>query len=116
MGQVLRSDRRKSAATRGYDRRWRKARKAFLARHPLCAMCEAQGRLTQATVVDHIVPHQGNRSLFWDRDNWQPLCDNHHASAKQREEVRGYSNAVGPNGWPSDPRHPANRGDRGSQN
>ena len=99
-----------SASKRGYDRRWRKARETFLARHPLCARCEAQGRITEATVVDHIVPHKGDRALFWDTNNWQPLCDAHHGSAKQREEIRGYSNEVGPNGWPLDPRHPANRG------
>lgn len=32
----------------------------------------------EATVVDHIVPHCGNQQLFWDTDNWQPLCKKHH--------------------------------------
>lgn len=27
-----------------------------------------------ARVVDHIRPHRGNNSLFFDRDNLQPLC------------------------------------------
>ncbi len=30
------------------------------------------------TVVDHIKPHRGDRKLFWDRGNWQPLCEHHH--------------------------------------
>lgn len=30
------------------------------------------------TVVDHIVPHRGDQKLFWDRSNWQPLCEHHH--------------------------------------
>ena len=30
--------------------------------HSLCVECEKQGKLTQATVVDHIVPHRGDRS------------------------------------------------------
>lgn len=30
------------------------------------------------TVVDHIVPHRGDQKLFWDRGNWQPLCEHHH--------------------------------------
>ena len=107
---------RESAAARGYGRRWRKARKTFLARHPLCAMCRAEGRVVAATLVDHIVPHRGGQALFWDRRNWQPLCDSHHGSAKQRHEARGYSSAVAPNGWPLDPLHPANRGDRGGPN
>lgn len=31
-----------------------------------------------ATVVDHIIPHRGDQKLFWDRGNWQPLCEHHH--------------------------------------
>ena len=34
--------------------------------------------ITMATVVDHIVPHRGDQKLFWDRGNWQPLCEHHH--------------------------------------
>jgi 5-methylcytosine-specific restriction enzyme A len=56
---------RPSAARRGYDGRWRKARAEFLAEHPLCAHCLAEGRLTPATVVDHVVPHRGDQRLFW---------------------------------------------------
>jgi 5-methylcytosine-specific restriction protein A len=26
-----------------------------------------------ATVVDHIKPHKGDKLLFWQRANWQPL-------------------------------------------
>ncbi|MGM9590559.1 MAG: HNH endonuclease signature motif containing protein, partial [Faecousia sp.] len=36
------------------------------------------GRLTPATVVDHIIPHRGDRKLFWDESNWQPLCKDCH--------------------------------------
>ena len=103
---------RLSAAKRGYGRRWQKARKAYLVRHPLCARCKALGRITAASEVDHIVPHRGEGKLFWDQKNWQPLCTGCHSSHKQREEQRGYSSAVGPDGWPADPRHPANRLER----
>ena len=73
------SDRlRGGAAARGYDAHWRKARKAFLTRHPLCAECLKNGTLTPATVVDHIVPHRGDRALFWNEQNWQPLCKDCH--------------------------------------
>ncbi len=65
---------RGNAAARGYDAKWRRARKLFLQRHPLCANCLSQGALTPATVVDHIVPHRGDHRLFWDEQNWQPLC------------------------------------------
>ena len=69
---------RGSADARGYNAQWRRARKAFLQRHPLCAECLKEGRTTPATVVDHIVPHRGDTKLFWDEGNWQPLCETHH--------------------------------------
>lgn len=69
---------RPSAAARGYGSRWQKARLGFLKKHPICCHCEAEGITTPATVVDHIVPHQGDKALFWDRSNWQPLCKRHH--------------------------------------
>ena len=68
----------RSASSRGYNSRWRKARKAFLQTHPLCAECKKEGRYTKAIVVDHIVPHRGDPELFGDRSNWQPLCKHHH--------------------------------------
>jgi shikimate kinase len=42
-----------------------------------------------ATVVDHIKPHRGDQALFWDKNNWQPLCTHCHASLKQSAERRG---------------------------
>ena len=69
---------RGGAAARGYDSRWRKARALFLQRHPLCAECKIQRKLTPATVVDHIIPHRGDMTLFWDQNNWQPLCKDCH--------------------------------------
>ncbi len=65
---------RENAAQRGYDSSWRVARKRYLDRHPLCAQCLNEGKITPATVVDHIVPHRGDKKLFWDQANWQPLC------------------------------------------
>jgi len=60
---------RGSARERGYTRKWERARKAYLAEHPLCVECEKQGDVTPATDVDHIVKHDGNPVLFWDQDN-----------------------------------------------
>lgn len=78
--QAQRTDqqRRGTAAQRGYDGRWRKARESYLLEHPLCAPCQLEGRVTPATVVDHIKAHKGDYTLFWDRDNWQPSCKPHH--------------------------------------
>lgn len=69
---------RGSAAQRGYDARWRKFRRYYLNRHPLCVRCQGKGGLTPATIVDHIVPHRGDYRLMWDTDNWQSLCKQCH--------------------------------------
>ena len=69
---------RGGAVARGYDASWRKRRSLFLQRNPLCTKCMAQGVITPATVVDHIIPHRGNQQLFWDEENWQPLCKSCH--------------------------------------
>ena len=66
--------RRGSARQRGYTGAWEKARAAYLRAHPLCAECALQGVLAAASVVDHVRPHRGDRALFWDSGNWQPLC------------------------------------------
>ena len=81
-----RTDKQGSTA-RGYGYKWQQARIGYLAKHPLCAMCERDGLVTAATVVDHITPHHGDMTLFWDANNWQPLCKPHHDGEKQREEL-----------------------------
>lgn len=77
---------RTSASQRGYGARWRKARAYFLRHNPLCAECERQGKLKPAKVVDHIRPHRGDTDLFWDVDNWQPLCARCHTLKTNRGE------------------------------
>jgi 5-methylcytosine-specific restriction enzyme A len=87
---------------------WQRRRKLQLTAHPLCAMCAARGVVTPATVADHLVPHKGNWNLFATGE-LQSLCDSCHNSRKRYVEVRGYSVDVGYDGWPIDPKHPANR-------
>lgn len=90
-----------------YDRaRWRRERAAYLRAHPLCCFCEAQGRTTLATVVDHIVPHRGDPELFWDQDNWQGLCATDHSATKQEQESTGRIRGCDVHGMPLDPNHP----------
>ncbi|MGX4772506.1 HNH endonuclease signature motif containing protein [Bradyrhizobium guangdongense] len=73
--------RRPNANDRGYDSKWSKARRAFLDKHPDCVMCGKP-----AVVVDHKIPHRGDKAKFWDKGNWQPLCTHHHNSTKQSLE------------------------------
>lgn len=73
---------RGTSADRGYDRRWRKLRRTFLAAHPVCKhhLEATPSRVVPATVVDHIVPHRGDDRLRLDWDNLQALCKRCHDS------------------------------------
>lgn len=81
---------RLSSRQRGYTTKWEKESKAYLAEHPYCVVCG-----NQASLVDHIEPHQGDQRLFWSRSNWQPMC----ASCHGRKTVRtdgGFGREVNP--------------------
>ena len=53
--------------------RWRRERSQYLKENPVCVGCAAD-----ATVVDHIEAHRGDEELFWDKSNWQSLCNDCH--------------------------------------
>lgn len=76
-------DRRRPAAYRKWytGDKFRKARAAFMAAHPLCEIC---GGLSSD--LDHITPHKGDPVLFWDSDNWQALCASCHSKKTARED------------------------------
>lgn len=58
-------------------------RAAVLRCNPLCVSCEANGRTTAATEVDHIKPlHKGGTD---DPDNLQGLCRDCHADKTRRD-------------------------------
>lgn len=79
--------RRPNAHDRGYDSKWKRESKAFLAR-PENRLC-ACGCGRAANMVDHIIPHKGDRKLFWSQSNWQPLASSPcHNSRKQSQERR----------------------------
>jgi 5-methylcytosine-specific restriction enzyme A len=108
---------RKSAAQRGYDARWRRESKAFLARaeNALCVYCKRRGFLKEARQVDHIIPHRGDLDLFWNRKNWQGLCQKCGAEKSAREQTSYrtgkpvVAKGCGPDGMPLDPNHGWNR-------
>lgn len=98
LAQSLADRARGSSARRGYDRRWRKLRDAYIAEHPLCRHCQERGIVTAAAEVDHIEPHRGDIALLLDWDNLQALCAPCH-SAKTAREDGGFGNPIG--GWKS---------------
>jgi 5-methylcytosine-specific restriction endonuclease McrA len=78
---------RPSARERGYDGKWQVESKAFLAlpENRLCAC----GCGRNADMVDHIIPHRGDKRLFWARSNWQALATSPcHSRRKQSIEKR----------------------------
>lgn len=92
--QTTRDNKRPSAYRRGYNTAWRKTSKGYLTRHPFCVKCLSKGIHTPATVVDHIKPHKGNKTLFWDSNNWQALCKRCH-DIKTATEDGGFNHCNG---------------------
>jgi 5-methylcytosine-specific restriction enzyme A len=87
--------------------RWRRIAWHQLMAEPLCRFCAERGLAVPATVADHVEPHDGDLTCFW-LGRLQSLCSTCHNKDKQLEERRGYRTDVGKDGWPIDPRHPAN--------
>jgi 5-methylcytosine-specific restriction protein A len=79
--------------------RYKKARSRFLKQNPLCAECakptyyNPSGRAVEATVLDHVVPHKGGVTLFWDMSNWQALCRRCH-NRKTLSKDGGFGNPI----------------------
>jgi hypothetical protein len=95
--------------------RWKRLRLAKLRSDPLCEYCP-DGVATPANEVDHKSPINQGGAPF-DMDNLASTCSACHRGWKQsqdyeaaRAQRRGYRIAVGADGWPEDPRHPANTG------
>ena len=85
MAAAEHDERRGTAAERGYDARWVKVRLLHLSSEPLCRLCAAQGRVTAADLVDHIVPIADGGAVL-DEDNLQSLCRRCH-DAKTAEDL-----------------------------
>jgi hypothetical protein len=87
---------------------WKRRRRLQLNAHPLCRFCADRGVVTVARVADHVEPHNGDWNKFV-MGALQSLCFDCHDTHKRRIELRGYTQDIDDDGWPTDPRHPANR-------
>jgi 5-methylcytosine-specific restriction protein A len=99
-----------SPRQRGYTSHWDVRSRNYRKRHPLCVMCLANGIVAASEVVDHKKPHHGAHDpLMWDEYNMQALCKRCHDGRKQQQDRLGYDKAIGLDGWPTHPQHPANK-------
>lgn len=76
------------------DRKWRALRASQLRKQPLCERCLEQGKVTAASVCDHIEPHKGNLEKFW-TGPFASLCKYHH-DVKTIMEDGGLNSAAQP--------------------
>jgi 5-methylcytosine-specific restriction protein A len=71
-----------------YAKRWKTIRAGQLSRQPLCQRCLFFGFITAGHHVDHVIAHEGEATLFFDKDNLQSLCLSCH-STKTASERKG---------------------------
>jgi len=67
---------------------WRKCRAAYVADHPLCAVCYHEGKITAVEVVDHLVPVTAQGAKY-DSRNHMAMCHRHH-NRKRGYESKGW--------------------------
>ena len=84
---------------------WKNRRAHQLQIEPLCRLCLDRGDVTPATVADHIEPHKGNYNAFV-LGPLRSLCAPCHDGLQPSFKRRGYSTAIGVDGYPVDPAHP----------
>jgi hypothetical protein len=66
--------------------RWLRLRLEQLQLHPLCVLCEREGRIVPAEVADHRDGHRGDwRERFFELDALQSLCLEHHRIKSGKE-------------------------------
>lgn len=91
----------KSASQRGYGAQHQRLRKILLAREPLCRPCRAKGRVTEATIADHITPIAKGGAIY-DLSNMQPVCAPCHDAKGRRDNGWKAKPRFGSDGWPCD--------------
>jgi 5-methylcytosine-specific restriction endonuclease McrA len=79
---------------------WQIRRLWQLQREPFCRKCLQSNRHTIANTADHIIPHRGDKRLFWSRSNLQSLCEVHHGEKINEELGKPARAVIGSDGWP----------------
>lgn len=76
-GETSGTENRPSAAKRGYDRQWRKARAAHLKRLGV--------KNSKNVSIDHVSPARGDDKKFNDKGNWRVMNTRDHNRKAARE-------------------------------
>ena len=74
---------RPDATQRGYDRKWKRCRAAYLAQYPLCARCLP--RVVEAVHVHHKDGQGPKGEQGYDPTNLEALCHSCHSKATVEE-------------------------------
>lgn len=77
-----------------YTKRWRELRAKQLIVEPYCRECAKHHERTKATDVDHVIPHRGDRTRFYDPANLQSLCHSCHSRKTIAEQAAATSPPV----------------------
>ena len=89
---------RASPSARGYDAAHRRLRKQLLEAEPLCRVCKGKGRVTVATICDHIHPlSKGGETVM---ENLQPLCAECSYEKTLLDQGKRPKLRIGLGGWP----------------
>jgi hypothetical protein len=75
-----------SAAARGYDSRWARFARTYKRVHPLCVVCELEGRTKLTDVPHHLEPVASGGELYPGDEGLLPVCNRCH----QRVEKLGH--------------------------
>jgi 5-methylcytosine-specific restriction endonuclease McrA len=86
---------------------WARRRAHQLRIEPPCRLCLEAGRVTPATVADHLQPHRGDYNAF-KLGSLRSLCADCHNRLDSANNAPRYP--VREDGTPSDPSHPWNTG------
>lgn len=72
-------DNRLNANKRGYDSRWNRFARGYKIRHPLCVVCELEGRTTETYCPHHLVPVAKGGGVLVGDELLLPVCVVCHA-------------------------------------
>ena len=81
--------RRGSSRERGYTAAWDHASRGHRAHHPFCQYCALVDEVKACDLTDHLYPHRGDQTLFWNKTYWVSACNDCHNGFKQRVERKG---------------------------